>query len=260
MKIQKAIWKETVHIAEGVVVLSVLMQLVFLLIGKWDMTVLYGTLLGSAYAILNFFILGLTVQKVANEGNEKQGKNWMQFSYSCRMMGTMLVVFMGLSMPWFNWVAVFLPQLFPRITIAAMGFTGKKALEWKLKYIAAFNQMERIIVQRQTVEWKDARLLGKQARREETDEIKRLVCYAEAQGSKHADMLYANYSRLVKKSLDMDSRDTADALTLSRAAEMERIIRRAIKTGMKNQMEYKAIYRLAKEKIAAYREMVLLPA
>lgn len=134
MKIQKAIWKETVHITLGVVVLSVLMQLVFLLIGKWDMTVLCGTLLGSTYSILNFFILGLTVQKVANEGNEKQGKNWMQFSYSCRMMGTMLVVFMGLSMPWFNWVAVFLPQLFPRITIAAMGFTGKKAKEATKEY------------------------------------------------------------------------------------------------------------------------------
>ena len=134
MKIQKAIWKETVHIAEGVVVLSVLMQLVFLLIGKWDMTVLYGTLLGSAYAIINFFVLGLTVQKVANEGNEKQGKNWMQFSYSCRMLGTVVIVFLGLSMPFFNWVAVFAPQLFPRITIAAMGFTGKKAKDASREY------------------------------------------------------------------------------------------------------------------------------
>ncbi|MDF2787995.1 MAG: hypothetical protein K0S80_1093, partial [Neobacillus sp.] len=24
----------------------------------------------------------------------------------------------------------------------AMGFTGKKAMQWKMKYIAAFNQME----------------------------------------------------------------------------------------------------------------------
>lgn len=30
-------------------------------------------------------------------------------------------------------------------TILAMGFTGKKALEWKLKYIEAFNQMEETI-------------------------------------------------------------------------------------------------------------------
>ncbi len=28
-------------------------------------------------------------------------------------------------------------------TLLAMGFTGKKALQWKLKYIAAFNEMEK---------------------------------------------------------------------------------------------------------------------
>ena len=30
-------------------------------------------------------------------------------------------------------------------SLLVMGFTGKKALEWKLKYIEAFNQMEKII-------------------------------------------------------------------------------------------------------------------
>lgn len=33
-------------------------------------------------------------------------------------------------------------------TLLAMGFTGKAALEWKLKYIAAFNEMEKKLVQR----------------------------------------------------------------------------------------------------------------
>ena len=28
-------------------------------------------------------------------------------------------------------------------TLLAMGFTGKKSLEWKLKYIQAFNDMEK---------------------------------------------------------------------------------------------------------------------
>lgn len=31
-------------------------------------------------------------------------------------------------------------------TLLAMGFTGKAALEWKLKYIAAFNEMERKLI------------------------------------------------------------------------------------------------------------------
>lgn len=33
-------------------------------------------------------------------------------------------------------------------TLLAMGFTGKAALEWKLKYIAAFNEMEKKLAQR----------------------------------------------------------------------------------------------------------------
>ena len=30
-------------------------------------------------------------------------------------------------------------------SLVAMGLNGDKALEWKIKYIEAFNQMERII-------------------------------------------------------------------------------------------------------------------
>ncbi len=129
MKIQKAIWQETRNIAFGVIALSAVMQAVFFLIGKWDMTVLWGNLLGGGYAILNFFILGLTVQRVAADADEKRGKNLMQFSYSTRMFFTMVVVFLGISVPLFNWIAVFAPQLFPRLTILFMGMKGKKAKE-----------------------------------------------------------------------------------------------------------------------------------
>lgn len=127
MKIQKAVRDETLHIALGVILLSLVMQGVFFLIGKWDMAVLWGNLLGGGYAILNFFILGLTVQKVAGDADEKRGKNLMQFSYSSRMFLTVVIVFLGLTLSAFNWVAVLLPQFFPRLTIAAMGFTGKHA-------------------------------------------------------------------------------------------------------------------------------------
>lgn len=127
MKIQKAVRDETIHITLGVVVLSVLMEAVFFLIGKWNTAVLWGNVLGGVYAILNFFILGLTVQKVANEGDEKRGKNWMQFSYSSRMFGTVVIVFLGITMSCFNWFVVLLCQFFPRITIAYMGFRGTHA-------------------------------------------------------------------------------------------------------------------------------------
>ena len=145
-------------------------------------------------------------------------------------------------------------------TLLAMGFTGKKALEWKLRYIAAFNEMEHVLIQQKSMEWKNARLLGKQARREETDEIKELIAYAEGQGSTHADMMYVTYSKLVKKMLGFDKRENADALTLSRAAEMERIIRRVIVDGIAAGENYKKIYQSAKERLLAYCEIAYLTA
>lgn len=37
-------------------------------------------------------------------------------------------------------------------TLLVMGFTGEKAIEWKIKYIKAFNEMERIIWEQTTAE------------------------------------------------------------------------------------------------------------
>ena len=42
-------------------------------------------------------------------------------------------------------------------SLLVMGFTGKKALEWKLQYIKAFNQMEKFIREKETQSWIDSR-------------------------------------------------------------------------------------------------------
>ncbi|MFR5630342.1 MAG: ATP synthase subunit I, partial [Ruthenibacterium lactatiformans] len=82
MKIQEATKRETLHIAAGTLAFSAVMNGVFALLGRWDLTVLWGTLLGGGFAVLNFFLLGLTVQKMAGDPNEKKGKLVLQLSYS----------------------------------------------------------------------------------------------------------------------------------------------------------------------------------
>ena len=51
-------------------------------------------------------------------------------------------------------------------SLLAMGFTGREALEWKLQYIRAFNQMENFIREKSTQMWvepeKQESLLEKQ--------------------------------------------------------------------------------------------------
>ena len=42
-------------------------------------------------------------------------------------------------------------------SLLAMGFTGREALEWKLQYIRAFNQMENFIREKSTQMWVETR-------------------------------------------------------------------------------------------------------
>ena len=50
----KVIKKETRFIAVWELILSAAMEAVFLIIGKWDYTVLLGNLLSGSVAVLNF--------------------------------------------------------------------------------------------------------------------------------------------------------------------------------------------------------------
>lgn len=124
MKVQEATRQETLHIAVGVLGFSVVMDLVFLCLGRWDLSVLWGTLLGGGWAVLNFFLLGLTVQAMVADPDEKRGKMKLQLSYSLRMLLTIVVVVLAIQLPGVNWIAAAIPLVFPRLTILAMQMLG----------------------------------------------------------------------------------------------------------------------------------------
>ena len=90
-------------------------------------------------------------------------------------------------------------------SLLVMGFTGKAALEWKLKYIEAFNKMETVIREKATDTWLISRQTGMLTRKAETDILQQLVEYAKAQGSTHADMLYVTYTNLANKMTGISS-------------------------------------------------------
>ena len=77
-KVDKTVVKETKYIAFFVLTLSLLMQLIFFVLGKWNYTVLLGNILSGSVAVINFFLMGITVQKaVAKE--EKDAKKQSKF-------------------------------------------------------------------------------------------------------------------------------------------------------------------------------------
>ncbi|MBS4931097.1 MAG: Rha family transcriptional regulator [Clostridiales bacterium] len=83
-------------------------------------------------------------------------------------------------------------------SLLVMGFTGDKALKWKIKYIEAFNTMEkelrRIYTERQ--QWQIERDKGVVIRHILTDTIKLKV--AESPNKRFA---YPNYTKLIYKTL-----------------------------------------------------------
>ncbi len=116
MKIDKTVIKETKYIASFVVIFSVLMQAIFLIIDRWNYTVLLGNLWGSAVAIGNFFAMGLYVQKAVSR-EEEDAKRTMKTSYSVRMAAVLLLTIVGVVIPIFHWITVVIPLIFPSIAV-----------------------------------------------------------------------------------------------------------------------------------------------
>ena len=124
MKVEPAVKQETLRIGGGTLLGVIVMLGVFALLGKFSMAVLISGVLGGIVAVLNFFLLGLTVQKAANS-QEDQARKWMQFSYNTRMFLMVVWLMVAIAVPALNWVAGLIPLLMPRLTIGVMQITGK---------------------------------------------------------------------------------------------------------------------------------------
>ena len=72
-RIDKTVIRETLYIFLFTVILSTLMEAVFLCFGKWSVWVLFGNLIGVFAATGNFFLMGLTVQSALGK-EEKDAK------------------------------------------------------------------------------------------------------------------------------------------------------------------------------------------
>lgn len=124
-KIDPVVLKETKYIFAFSLVLSVLMQSVFLIVGKWDYTVLAGNVLGLAASTGNFFLMGLTVQKSLSK-KEDDAKSFMKLSQKMRMLMLFVVAMLGYLIPFLKTIAVIIPYVFPRIAIMLRPVFNKK--------------------------------------------------------------------------------------------------------------------------------------
>lgn len=124
-KLDRTVVNETVYISAFTLIFSVLMESVFLILGRWDITVLLGNALGAAAAVANFLLMGITVQ-CALDKEEKDAKTLMKFSQSGRLFMLFGVALIGHLVSVFNLVAVVVPFVFPRIAVMLRPMFNKK--------------------------------------------------------------------------------------------------------------------------------------
>ena len=109
--------KEAGYIAAGTVVLSALVQIVWAVFFKYDLSVFLGGLWGGTFAVVNFVLMGLTVQKVARESDQMAAKRRMQASYQMRMILIILATVLAIIVPGVSWVMAVISLFFRRLTI-----------------------------------------------------------------------------------------------------------------------------------------------
>ncbi len=163
----------------------------------------------------------------------------------------------------------------------AMGFTGKRAAEWKEKYIEAFDRMEATIIEQAkqlrkqaNKEWKQLRENSKEARKIATDAYKKFVDYAIAQGTHNGPRWYsllteAGYDAFIipgghmeirRRKSELHTKNGKDTLTaeeLIRQAIMDltftnKIVDEALDTGG----FYKKLFPIIKDRMSQYGRMI----
>ena len=91
-----------------------------------DYTVFLGGIAGGCVAVLNFFIMGLAVQKAAAAEDEGTARMKIKASYSQRFMMQVFWVIIAIIAPCFHFVAGIAPLLFPGTGIKIVGIFHNK--------------------------------------------------------------------------------------------------------------------------------------
>ena len=124
--------------------------------------------------------------------------------------------------------------------------------EFKKALVKEFFEMRKFIMERHTDEWVESRKQSKLNRKAQTDAVKELVEYAQANGSKNATRYYSIYSKLADKIVGIKSRDEAHISQLNTLSVVEAVMGSTIRECIANNVEYHEIYKVCIKKLRVF--------
>lgn len=128
---RKEVLKQTGLIAIGQAVGTAVMIGVYLLLQKFDKTVVLGAVVGNVLAIANFFFMAIVATMAADRAEKQDvagGQKLMKASYPLRLvvLAGVVVLCAWKGKQWFDLLALVLPLAFVHITAMVIGFFRKK--------------------------------------------------------------------------------------------------------------------------------------
>jgi len=139
---------------------------------------------------------------------------------------------------------------------------SNKVVDFKFNLVNEFYNMRRLLLEKQTSDWQQARAAGKATRKIETDIIRdKLIPLAIEQGSKNYSKFYMTYSKLINSILKINSdmRKNLPYRYLITIDMLERIIENIISAEADKKTHYKEIYQVCKAKCQIAVELSFLP-
>lgn len=132
MESRKIVYRETGIVAIGVAVCTAVMMLVYALLGRFDLSVLWGSLAGAVLSIGNFFFMAVGASLAADKAENqdvKGGSLLVRNSYMVRLLILLIVLIACAKSGVFNLIALVIPLLFVRPTLTVAEFFRKKGAD-----------------------------------------------------------------------------------------------------------------------------------
>ena len=130
MDSRKLVLQQTGIVSVGVAIGVAAMIGIFALLGKFALPVLLGGVIGGFLAVLNFFVMALSVNIAAGQ-DVKGGQATVRFSYLLRTVVLFVVLFAFAKSGICNVIALVLPLIFVRPTLTVAEFFTRKPGEKK---------------------------------------------------------------------------------------------------------------------------------
>ena len=116
--------RETIKLLKGIIALDIIFIAIIYILGKFDIPMLQGILIGSVYALLNFRLIAVSLNR-AVQMSPGRAQVFAGVSYVGRLALTAAIILAAIKVDYINAFGVIVPMFFPKIIIVSSAINRK---------------------------------------------------------------------------------------------------------------------------------------